>query len=233
MSAEPRPRRVAIGPVDCFRRGWGLIQEDYALLVGISIVAILLIVLGPLGILAGPMVCGLMRCYMVLERGETLTFSTLWKGFDHFLPTLVALLLQVGIAFLILVPFYGLFLLAAYGASEADDGAAVVLTLVSILLLLVFTAVCVALEVALVFTYNLIAEHRVGGWRAIRISAAAAARNPWGLTGLVLLNGLVSLLASLACFLPLFLFVPLSYAAIFQAYRKVFPLQGDPVAEGA
>ena len=51
--------RNAVRPMECLREGFDLVKDRYWLFVGICFVAILVGSAVPLGILMGPMMCGL------------------------------------------------------------------------------------------------------------------------------------------------------------------------------
>ena len=83
MNGDPTEfRRVPIEPVDCLMRAGSLTGDQYWLFVGICFVGVLIGSLAPLGILLGPMMCGIYLCYFGRERGYRATFELLFKGFD-------------------------------------------------------------------------------------------------------------------------------------------------------
>ena len=96
MSAQPASfNRGVVRPVECIKAGFASIKDDYWLFLGLSIVAILIGSVGPMGILLGPMMCGLHMCLLRRQRGEKVGFDVLFKGFDFFGPSLIATLIQI------------------------------------------------------------------------------------------------------------------------------------------
>ena len=110
MTPEIPFKRQAVEPVECLKRGWELIKDQYWLFVGMTFIGLLVGGAVPLGILLGPMMCGLYLTFFKKRRGEPIEFGTLFKGFDFFGPSLVATLLHVVPIVAIVVPAYFLFL---------------------------------------------------------------------------------------------------------------------------
>ena len=117
--------RVAIDPLNCLSAGWESIKDQYWIFFAITLVGVLLAGIVPLGILAGPMYCGIFYAWFRLERGESLTFEMLFKGFDYFVESLVATLILVGVGIVIFVPTYLAMMAAVFlgvaGAENSQD----------------------------------------------------------------------------------------------------------------
>src|SRR5437660_12442704 len=97
--------RGAIAPVECLKEGWALIKDRYWLFLGITLVGIL--IGGTVAIiLMGPMMCGIFLCLFQRQRGETVEFGTLFKGFDYFVPALLVQLIKIIPIVVLMVPFY-------------------------------------------------------------------------------------------------------------------------------
>ena len=90
-------QRVPIRPFDCLSGSKQLMGEQYWLFLGISVIGILIASFVPLGILMGPMMCGIYYCYFRRMRGEAVEFGMLFKGFDYFVESLIATLILVGV----------------------------------------------------------------------------------------------------------------------------------------
>ena len=68
----------AVQPVECIKAGWELIKSQYWLFVGMTVVGIIIGSVVPLGILMGPMMCGI---YLALfkpgaDSQSSLVFSS-------------------------------------------------------------------------------------------------------------------------------------------------------------
>ena len=92
---SPTFNRGAIRPMQCMSEAWQLIKERYWFFTGLTFVGVLIAGMGPLGILTGPMMCGLFLCLFQHANNREVTFNTLFKGFDFFLPSFIATLLMM------------------------------------------------------------------------------------------------------------------------------------------
>src|SRR6185503_2782728 len=110
---DPQPEFIsgAIAPVECLKEGWATIKDRYWLFLGISFVTMLIGGAVPV-VLVGPMMCGLYLCLFAKMRGEPVEFGMLFKGFDYFMPGLIAAaistlpaLVLIGIGQVIFVAF--------------------------------------------------------------------------------------------------------------------------------
>ena len=52
-------KRNAVEPIECIKAGFELIKSQYWLFMGISVVGMIIGSVVPLGILMGPMMCGI------------------------------------------------------------------------------------------------------------------------------------------------------------------------------
>src|SRR4051812_15369261 len=90
----PTFNRNVVQPMECLKAGWALVKEQYWLFVGIMAVGILIAGVVPMGILMGPMMCGIYLVLLQHMRGRPIEFGMLFKGFDYFVESLIATLLQ-------------------------------------------------------------------------------------------------------------------------------------------
>ena len=56
---SPSYKSQAVRPMKCLEAGFALVKDQYWLLTGVTAVGMLLASLAPLGILQGPMFCGI------------------------------------------------------------------------------------------------------------------------------------------------------------------------------
>jgi hypothetical protein len=230
MNAEPvEYQRITIRPVECLKASKELMGEQYWLFCGISVVGILIASAVPLGILMGPMMCGIYYCYLRRMRGETVEFGMLFKGFDYFAESLVATLILVGVTLVVMLPMYCLFLAGFMGfAAHADKGGGQAPPSPAMfgmmgLLYVVVLALCLVLMVFFCFAYPLIVDRGLKAVPALRTSFNAAWANFGSMLGMMCLLFLISILASLCCYVPALLFMPFYMGTLAVAYRKVFP----------
>ena len=231
MTPEIPFRRNAVEPMQCIKGGWDTIKNQYWLFVGMTLVAILIGSAVPLGILLGPMMCGLYMALFKTRRGESIEFGTLFKGFDYFGQSVVAALLHTIPIIAIVVPAYLLFYvsmfvsMAAAGSGDEPNPAAFLgVMLMFGLFWIAVMIVILIITIGFTFAYPLIVDRKMQGFDAVKLSFKAAFANFWRLLGMMLLTSLLSILGLLACYVGMFFVMPIGYAAIAKAYEQVFGL---------
>jgi len=233
MNASPDTiefRRSAVRPIECFKGGLELVRSQYWLFVGITAVGMIIASVVPLGILMGPMMCGIYLTLFRTRRGQRIEFGDLFKGFDYFGESLIAALLHMIPMFVIIVPTYIIFyismfaMIAAQGGGEPDPGILLGFFGMWGLILIVIIVVIVLISVAFTFAYPLIVDRRLSGFDAVKLSMKAALANFLGLLGLMLLNAVLGFVGILLCYVGAFLLMPISFGAIALAYEQVFGL---------
>src|SRR5947209_19532948 len=222
----PDFKRNAVQPIECIKEGWELIKDRFWLFVGMSVVGILIGSSVPFGILMGPMMCGIFLALFRQMRCDSVEFSTLFKGFDYFGQSLIASLLHFIPIVIVMLPFNLIFFLGAIltTPSERGEAGAIPAALVAAILIgvLVILLVVMIFSVLFMFAYPLIVERNLGGFDAVKLSFKAGLANFWRLLGLMLLNGLLTLGGLLLCHVGLFFVLPITFAALANAYRQVF-----------
>ncbi|HEU4833432.1 MAG TPA: hypothetical protein VFS90_03415 [Pyrinomonadaceae bacterium] len=209
-----------------------MIKNQYWLFVGMTIVGILIGSAVPLGILLGPMMCGLYLTFFKARRGEPVEFAMMFKGFDYFGPSLIATLLHIVPIIAIVLPAYLLFYVSMFvsmaaaqsGGGEPDPTAFLGVMAVFGLFWIVVLVVVVVISIGFTFAYPLIVDRKLQGFDAVKLSFRAALANFWRLLGMMLLTSLMSIAGVLACYVGMFLVMPIAYAAIAKAYEQVFGL---------
>lgn len=225
----PEIHKVSIKPVECLKEGYALIKDQYWLFLGIVVVGLLIGGAVPV-VIIGPMMCGIYLCLLQRMRGEEVKFETLFKGFDFFMPSLIASLIQfVPIIIMIFgsyILFFAVFLAlaASQGGSGGGNPAAALGMMVMIFLFVIFMLVMgVLIQALFIFMYPLIVDKKLSGVDAVKTSFSAVRANLGGVFGLVLLNLGVTLLGVLCCYIGAFFVVPVTMASHAVLYRKVFP----------
>ena len=228
--ASPYPEfsSGAVAPMECLKTGWATIKDRYWLFLGITLVAMLIGGAVPV-ILIGPMMCGLYLCLLAKMRGEQPQFELLFKGFDYFVPGLIAAAVQVVPALVLILPTYVFFLVFALSTMPAHDPYAhnqappAIFFVVLVVFVIFVVAVSLVLNVLFLLAYPLIVDRKLSGWDAIKTSARAAMKNFGGLLGLVLLNAGLAILGVIACYVGIIFVLPVAFASYAAAYRQVFP----------
>ena len=223
-------QRNAVRPVDCLKGGWNLIKNQYWLIFAMWLVGWMIASAVPLGILMGPMMCGLFLAFFQLRRGQPIEFGTLFKGFEYFGQSVLATLLHVIPVLAIVIPsyilFYVFFLVAmvAQGGEEPNPGAMLGVMVVFALFWIVVIAIIMVVSIGFTFVYPLIVDRRVQGFDAVKLSFKAAMANFAGLFGLAVLSFFLNLAGLLLCVIGVYFVLPIGYAAIAVAYEQVFGL---------
>jgi uncharacterized membrane protein len=216
-----------VAPVECLKEGWALIKDQYWLFLGISLVAMLIGGAVPI-VLIGPMMCGLYMCLLGKMRGQPVEFGNLFKGFDYFVPGLVAAAIQtVPVVIIVLlgdaVFFAFTFAVLPHDRYARSEGPPPVFFVGLILFVLFAMIVSLAIHALFLFAYPLIADRKLNGWEAIKTSYRASLGNIGGIAGLILLNFGLGILGVLCCYVGVFFVMPVTFAAYAAAYRRIFP----------
>lgn len=222
-------RRNAVDPVQCIKAGWELVKNQYWLFVGMCVVGMMIGSAVPLGILLGPMMCGLFLTFFKQRRGELIEFGTLFKGFDYFGPSLIATLLHIVPILVIIIPSYFFFyvgLIVSMAAQGDEPNPAAMLGVFGMfgLFWVVMIFVVIIISIGFTFVYPLIVDRRLQGFDAVKLSFKAAMANFWRLLAMIILTSFMGIAGLLLCYVGMFLVLPISYAAIASAYEQVFGL---------
>jgi uncharacterized membrane protein len=220
--------RKVVDPVECIKAGWELVKPHYWLFVGMTFVAFF-VGSAVFGILLGPLMCGIYLTCFARRRREPIEFGLLFKGFDFFVPSLIATLLHVLPIVAILIPTYVLFyasiVLAVVTQGDNPNPIALLGVLGTFaLIMLVVVVLIIIVSIGFTFAYPLIVDRRLKGWDAVKLSFKAAMANFWRLLALGLLTGVMAMVSMAFCYVGMYLVLPISYGAITSAYEQVFGL---------
>jgi hypothetical protein len=173
-----------------------------------------------------------MLCYLRQIDGYPVQFEDLWKGIKFFWPSLpVALLIFIPTVVWIVVLFTTMYLPIIMSAAMGDrlsgdemmsflGGAFLVDSVVAIAMVCIHTL--------LTFSFPLVVDRGLRGFSPAIVSAKAVWGNLKGLCGLIGVNFVLVLAGELACFVGLYLVMPLIMATTLVAYRKIFPAMTLP-----
>ena len=229
--STPQPvfRRNAVEPIECINRAWALVKDQYWLFVGMVAIAILLGSAIPLGILMGPMMCGLYLSFFKKRRGEPIELGTLFKGFDYFGPAVIAALLHVLPILAIVIPsyivFYVFFILTmTVQGDEPNPSTMLGLMGMFTLFWIVMFFVIIVISIGFTFVYPLLVDRKMAALDAIKVSFKAAMANFWRIMLLMILTGLLTMAGVVLCYVGMFLACPVTYGALAIAYEQVLGL---------
>jgi hypothetical protein len=228
----------AVRPVECIKAGWETVKNQYWLFFGMCLLGLIIGSAVPLGILMGPMMCGLYLAFFNTRRGQRIEFGTLFKGFDFFGQSVVAAILHTVPIIAIVVPVYllfylGFFVMIAAAGNDPNPAAFFVFIFIMIIVWAVLMLGILVISILFMFTYPLIVDRGLQGLDAVKLSFRAARANFLGLLGLVLLNGLLGIAGLLVLIVGAYLVLPISYAAGAAAYEQVFGLRNpeEPITD--
>ena len=223
-------RRNVVQPVECVKAGWALIRNQYWLFVGLCAVGMLVGSAVPLGILLGPMMCGIYLTLFMKRRGAPIEFATLFKGFDFFGPSVLATLIHIVPILAIIIPSYFIFYvgmilsMATQDPNDPNPAAVLGVFFGFALFIMVIMIVVTIISIGFTFSYPLIADRKLQGFDAVKLSFRAAMANFWRLLALALLTTFLQIGGVLLCYIGVILVFPINFAAIASAYEQVFGL---------
>jgi uncharacterized membrane protein len=230
MTPEHFDFRVGvIKPVECIKEGWALIKDQYWLFFGITIISMLIAGTVPI-VLLGPMMIGLFLCLLQKMRAQRVEFGMLFKGFDQFVPGLVVAAIKVIPLLIIMAPFYIIMVVVMMssmprGRASQDESAGFFFMFfgMELVFILVVTIASILIEVLFMFAFPLVADRKLSGLDAVKLSIKAGRANLGGVLGLLLLNALFGFVGVLACIVGVYFYMPIAFASQAIAYRRVFP----------
>lgn len=215
-------RTGAINPIECIIESWNLIKQDYWLFLGICLLGIVGGSFAPLGILIGPMMCGVYYCYLSRMSGKEVSLNLLMKGFDHFLQSFIATMVQILPVFLIMIPIdLVLFFTVFSQMRHKSDPTFIFLPLIGTIV--VSVVISMLLGILFIFAFPLIVDKGLSGIDAVKLSVRAVLANFGGIFSLLLLCGMITSVGILACYIGTILVLPVTFGAYAIAYRKIFP----------
>lgn len=238
MYVYPQPYlKGAIKPMVCFETAWNLVKDQYWLFLGITAMGMILAGAAPLGLLVGPMMCGMYLCFFYRMRGLPVTFDMLFKGLEYFLQSFIVTLIQTVPLIVIIAPFYITFFLKMSKLSSRrgspEEATRFMQEFLSMLIPIFIVVMVLSIVITLLFTFTfpLIVDRKLNAIDALKLSAQASMSNLGGLIGLTLLNILLSIVGLVLCYIGIFFILPVTLGAVAVAYRQVFPDQTMPIQQ--
>ncbi|MSQ96729.1 MAG: hypothetical protein EXR98_19545 [Gemmataceae bacterium] len=136
--------------------------------------------------------------------------------------------------FLMLIPAIVIYLIALFAAiaeqaqaqqQGAPPNPSFILGPMAVYFAMLFVIIMISqvINTFFVFSFPLIAERKMLGWDAVKLSVRAVLGNLGGIIGLVLVLICLQIVSSLLCFIGQILEAPLQVAMMAVAYRQVFP----------
>ncbi len=222
-------RRVKIRPIDLMKRAYRLVGEQYWLFLGISFVGMLIGSAVPFGLILGPMLVGIYLCYLECERGEQVKFTMLFRGFDHFKESFVTTLFLLAATFVVIIPlmiamFAIVFLPMLDQMNQGNDPPASPQIPAAMFVLYPLMLVAnVVIAMPFLFAFQLIADRELAALDAVKTSVRAVWKNFDGVVWYMIVLVAVTFALACMCYVPAFLFMPISFGSLFVLYRDIFP----------
>jgi len=173
--------------------------------------------------------------YTALSRkfsGGGTDFSDLFSGFQKLFPCFIVAVVMSVFQFVITVIGLGIGVavgVTAFGTgiftSEGQLNPAIFGSFFAIIaaLFIVYLIISIIVAALTIFVYPIIADKNLSGGEAILLSIKSGFANIGGLILLILLLGLMSFGGALLCLVGALFVAPILAAAVFSAFRKVFP----------
>ena len=215
-----------IRPIECMKEGWELIKDDYWIFFAITLVG-LLIGGFSMYILVGAMICGIFYCFLQKMDGQPTTFDNLWKGFNWWLPGLIATIFMIVPVFIVLGFIYAPFITAAVMGSRLSESEMMSLLFGAFAVDLIFIIIMICFHTLLMFTFPLIVDRNLGAFAAMKLSAKGVWKNLGGIAGFYGVVFVLSLLGAVTCGVGSYFVMPIVLAGTAVAYRKIFPKTND------
>ncbi len=226
MNNQEQFRTGVIKPVECFSEGWDLIKDRYWLFLGITFVGFFLGGLVPFFIIMGAMLCGIYYALGEQYEGREPQFGDLFKGFEVFLPSLVATVIwaiPLTIGFIIAyIPL--IFLQFSIEGNNPPAPEIIFSTLTFVFVVFgVLMILWIFIHPFLMLVYQLVMDKKMSGIQALKLSFKGVWGNLGGMVGLLVLNMLAYTAGALLCGIGAYFVLPLIFADTYIAYRKIFP----------
>jgi len=170
---------------------------------------------------------GIYMCYIQRELGQQVEFGMLFKGFEYFLNSFVAILIIAGILMLAMIPLFiiftlGLLLTAVSVPTLGQEMAPLIIALLVFAFVLLMIVGSALITLPFIFAFQLIADRGLSGGQAVWIGWQGVKANFWGIGWFMFVVMVISTICAFMCYLPIFFFMPISMGAQFLLYREVF-----------
>lgn len=222
-------RTGVIKPIECMKEGWAMIKDDYWLIFAITLVGLLIGGFIPLGIGIGAMFCGIYYVLLRKMNGQKYEFADLFKGFEYFLPGLIVTLVVIIPTLISVFVLYGSVMAFVFAAIEPSGGLneSVLYGMIATVFVeaVIISLITGSLHALIMFAYPLIVERKLNGIEAFKLSARAVWANLSGVVGLILVEFVMGIIGYFIFIIGVYLVVPIMFAGVLVAYRKVFPRQ--------
>ncbi len=211
-----------INGVEVYKEAWELMKDQFWLMLGITIVGILIGGAVPI-VIIGPMICGIYLCMFDKMDGREVKFERLFKGFEFFGQSLIVAIVIMVPMFVLIFAIYIPMVAVALAGPRMSESELIPLLIGTVAFELVIAFIMVCFHTLLLFAFPLIADRRLGGIAAMKLSAQAVWHNLGGVASMIGVGFLVAIVGYLMLCIGIYLVLPLIMMASAVAYRRVFP----------
>ncbi len=211
-----------IRALEIYKEAWEIMKPEFWPIFGIVIIGMLVASIIPIVIL-GPMMIGVFMCLLDKVDGKPASFDKLFKGFDQWAAGLaIALIVMLPLFVFVFIVYIPMIMLSIYGDRMSPDELLPFIGGVLLVELLIGIFMTI-LHSLLIFAFPLIADKRVGGFAAAKLSARAAWANKGGIAALFGVGIVVVFAGYVLLCVGVYLALPVIMMATTVAYRRVFP----------
>lgn len=222
------------------RKGFNIFQKKPVLFIGFALVAGMITTFAQMvpfigfiatALVSYPLTAGYYIAARQLDKGNEITFSTFFEGFEYFGNLVAIYLIQVLAIIALLLPFgFSIGISALMGAASGSEWTLAAVSSISVVLLLVMMVPVIYLYVSWMFAPHLVVFHGLGFWEAMETSRKLVQKRWWIVFAFALCLALVFLGGVLALVIGLLVAVPVISLSSYAAFGDVagFVDQGSP-----
>jgi len=208
------PREPGLGA--WISQAWEVVTGSLGAFIGAMLLAGLVTIVS-LGICAPALQAGLVLMMIKRFRGEEVSATTVFEGFEYFLPAWGLALLAVGIALVLNAP-----LMIPTLILQFQDGNQTLLGILNLVGNVWGQVVSLGMGAALFYALILIVDRNLGTIAAVQTSWETTKTNFLSYVGIILVLQLIAGLGVIACIVGVLVTAPLAPAAQVAAYRYHF-----------
>ncbi len=216
-----------IRPIEVYKEAWALMKDQYWMIFAVTLLGMIIGSVIPI-IIIGPMICGIYLCMFDAIDGRKVEVERLFKGFEVFGASLVVAIVVMVPIFVLIFTIYIPMIAMAMAGPRMSESELIPFLVGTIVFELIFGLAMVCIHTLLLFAFPLIADRKMGGFQAMKLSARAVWKNLGGVAGLFGVGFLVTIAGYLMLCVGLYLVMPLIIMSTAVAYRKIFPQLSQP-----
>ncbi len=196
----------------------GYLLVYFAISLGLGLIPIL-------GMIVSLMITGALVAgnYIVADktaRGEPVTFSNFFDGFQSWVPLFIVTLLTIVIVGALMIPF-GAYMFTKIGFASLSYGERPDFGAIDILVFLLFFAAVLYLSVSLIYAALFVVMDKLDSWQAMMTSLKLVGKQFWMHLLFMFVMGLIIIISALPLGLGLLATIPAYYCAVYSAWADI------------